>query len=69
MLPPEVKKTRPSKVASRRPIAPKEGTSARPSNALGSRASVMACASMEEKILAGVILLADKEKVKKLSLD
>ena len=69
MLPLEVKKTKSSKVASRRPVAPKEGTSTRPGNALGYGASVMASASVVEKILAEVILPTDKERVKKLSLD
>ena len=69
MLPPEVIKTKPKRVASRRPVVPREGTSVRPGDALGSRASVMASASVVEKILAGVILLADKKKVKKLFLN
>ena len=69
MLPPEVIKTKPNIVASRWPLAPREGTSTKPGDALGTRASVMASASVVEKILAEVILPADKEKVEKLSLD
>ncbi|XP_057482011.1 probable pectate lyase 7 [Actinidia eriantha] len=50
-------------------VAPREGTSAKPSAALGPGASMRGNASMAEKILAGVILPTNKEKVDKLSLD
>ena len=69
MPPPEVVKTKPSRVVSKWSVAPREGTSARPGDALGSRASVMVSASVMEKILARVILPADKKKVEKFSLD
>ena len=69
MLPPEVLKTKPSRLASKRLVALEEGTSARPSDALGSGASMMVSASVVEKILVGVILPINKEKVEKFSLD
>ena len=71
MLPHEVRKTISNKGASRDPKWPAagEGTSTKPGGMLGPRASVMASAVMAEKILAGVILPADREKVDKLSLD
>ena len=75
MPPPTAKKTKSSREAGRgslQPIAPEEGTSASPRHLLGPRASVMARASMVEKIMAEVILPTtpdDREKVKKLSLD
>ncbi|PSS07222.1 Proline--tRNA ligase [Actinidia chinensis var. chinensis] len=52
-------------------VVPGEGTSARRTlgEALGPQASVMASAATTEKILVGVILLADKEKVEKLTFD
>ena len=69
MPPPKVNKIKPSKVASKQPIVPKEGTLASPGDALGSRASLMASSSVAEKILARVIFPADKERVEKSSLD
>ncbi|GFS41640.1 hypothetical protein Acr_00g0075480 [Actinidia rufa] len=55
----------------RPPVIPREGSSARRTlvKALGPQALVIASAAMAEKILAGVILLADKEKVEKLTFD
>ncbi|GFS42334.1 hypothetical protein Acr_00g0079240 [Actinidia rufa] len=55
----------------RPPVVPGEGSSARQTlgEALGPQASVMASAATVEKILAGVILPVDKEKVKKLTFD
>ncbi|GFY95443.1 hypothetical protein Acr_10g0008280 [Actinidia rufa] len=50
-------------------MAPREGTSANPGTTLGPEASMLGNPSMAEKILAGVILHANKEKVDKLSLD
>ncbi|GFZ03492.1 hypothetical protein Acr_16g0001160 [Actinidia rufa] len=54
----------------RQPI-PVEGGVAKsvPSEALGPHASMMASAAMEEKILDGVILPDDKEKMEKLTFD
>ncbi|GFZ06968.1 hypothetical protein Acr_18g0011380 [Actinidia rufa] len=70
--PPEAKKLKPNKAMSRetvRPAAPGEGPLKKPGEVLGSGASVMANAAVAEKILTGVILPADKERVDKLSLD
>ncbi|GFZ11246.1 hypothetical protein Acr_22g0006440 [Actinidia rufa] len=55
----------------RPPIASGEGSSVRRTlgEALGPQASVMASAATAEKILAGVILPADKEKVDRLTFD
>ncbi|GFY86418.1 hypothetical protein Acr_05g0000570 [Actinidia rufa] len=55
----------------RLPIVPEEGSSARRilGEALCPQALVMASAAMAEKILAGMILPADKEKVEKLTFD
>ena len=69
---PKSKKKKSSKLASRdisRPVALGEGTSNKPNYALGPTTSVLGSRSMTEKILAGVILPVDKEKVDKLSLD
>ncbi|GFZ12653.1 hypothetical protein Acr_23g0010380 [Actinidia rufa] len=72
---PEPKKARIDTGASRAPakppIASGEGSSAHRTlgEALGPQASVMASAATAEKILAGVILPADKEKVDKLTFD
>ena len=69
---PEAKKTKFNRGASRgslRPFALEEGTSATAGHPLGPRASVMASASVVEKILVRVILPANREKVEKLSLD
>ncbi|GFY97726.1 hypothetical protein Acr_12g0002670 [Actinidia rufa] len=46
-----------------------EGTSSNPGTALGPWASMLGSAAVAEKILSRVILLTDKEKVNKLSLD
>ncbi|GFS36965.1 hypothetical protein Acr_00g0048950 [Actinidia rufa] len=73
--PPESKKaktdTGASEAPARLPIASGEGSSIRRTlgEALGPQASVMASAATAEKILAGVILPADKEKVDKLTFD
>ncbi|GFS36971.1 hypothetical protein Acr_00g0049010 [Actinidia rufa] len=73
--PPESKKaktnTRASEAPARPPIASGEGSSIRRTlgEALGPQASVMASAATAEKILAGVILPADKEKVDRLTFD
>ncbi|XP_057503016.1 uncharacterized protein LOC130786684 isoform X2 [Actinidia eriantha] len=72
---PEPKKakvdTRASEAPARPPIASGEGSSAKRTlgEALGPQASVMASAATAEKILAGVILPADKEKVDRLTFD
>ncbi|GFS30819.1 hypothetical protein Acr_00g0014330 [Actinidia rufa] len=50
-------------------LAPGEGTSANPGNALGPRASMLGSALVSKKILSRVILPADKEKVDKLSFN
>ncbi|GFY87309.1 hypothetical protein Acr_05g0009480 [Actinidia rufa] len=50
-------------------VAPREGISANLGAFLGPGASMLGNPSMVEKILLGVNLLADKEKVDKLSLD
>ncbi|GFS35816.1 hypothetical protein Acr_00g0042280 [Actinidia rufa] len=50
-------------------VAPWEGTSANPSNALGPGASMLRSPSIAEKILSEVILPIDKVKVDKFSLD
>ncbi|GFZ18585.1 hypothetical protein Acr_27g0003240 [Actinidia rufa] len=73
--PPEPKKAKTDTGASgapaRPPIASGEGSSIRRTlgEALGPQASVMASMATAEKILAGVILPADKEKVDKLTFD
>ncbi|GFZ19506.1 hypothetical protein Acr_28g0002110 [Actinidia rufa] len=73
--PPESKKAKTDTGASgapaRPPNASAEGSSIRRTlgKALGPQASVMASAVTAEKILAGVILPADKEKVDKLTFD
>ncbi|GFZ02215.1 hypothetical protein Acr_15g0008230 [Actinidia rufa] len=73
--PPESKKakidTGASEAPARPPIASGEGSSVRrtPGKVLGPQASVMASAATAEKILAGVILPADKEKVDRLTFD
>ncbi|GFY81138.1 hypothetical protein Acr_01g0009470 [Actinidia rufa] len=58
-------------VPARPPDIPGEGSSVRRTlrEALGPQASVMASAATVEKILAGVILPADKEKGEKLTFD
>ncbi|GFZ14358.1 hypothetical protein Acr_24g0005480 [Actinidia rufa] len=72
---PEAKKakidTRASGAPARPPIASGEGSSVRrtPGEALGPQVLVMASAATAEKILAGVILPADKEKVDRLTFD
>ena len=68
---PDTKTAKSNKTASgtARLPAPEKGTSAKPSHPLGPEASVMMSASMAEKILAGVVLSADREKVEKLGLD
>ncbi|GFS34894.1 hypothetical protein Acr_00g0036660 [Actinidia rufa] len=72
---PEPKKARIDTGASgapaRPPVASGEGSSVRRTlgEALGPQASVMASAATAEKILARVILLADKEKVDRLTFD
>ncbi|GFS41610.1 hypothetical protein Acr_00g0075340 [Actinidia rufa] len=48
---------------------PGEGTSGSPSVGLGPRASFLASPFVAEKILSGVIPLADQEKVKQLTFD
>ncbi|XP_057496274.1 uncharacterized protein LOC130781192 [Actinidia eriantha] len=60
-----------SEAPARPPIASGEGSSVKRTvaEALGPQASVMASAATAEKILAGVILPADKEKVERLSFD
>ncbi|GFZ06697.1 hypothetical protein Acr_18g0008670 [Actinidia rufa] len=73
--PPEAKKIKTGSDAhaapTRPPVIPEEGSSARRTlgEALGPQASVMASAVMANKILAGVILPADKENVEKLTFD
>ena len=72
MLPPEAKKAKSNRIASRgtmRPIVPGESTSARPWDVLGSGASILVSDYVAEKIQARLILPSDKEKVDKLSLD
>ena len=72
LLPFEVKKSKSSKMVGRgtvRLVAPGEGTSKKLGEILGTRASVMASSSVVEKILVEVIVLTNKEKVDKLSLD
>ncbi|GFZ16135.1 hypothetical protein Acr_25g0005440 [Actinidia rufa] len=72
---PEPKKaridTRASRAPAKPPVASGAGSSAHRTQgeALGPQASVMASAATAEKILAGVILPADKEKVDKLTFD
>ncbi|GFY97651.1 hypothetical protein Acr_12g0001920 [Actinidia rufa] len=72
---PEPKKARIDTGASgapaRPPVASRVGSSAQRTlgEALGPQASVMASAATAEKILAGVILPADKEKVDRLTFD
>ncbi|GFZ14857.1 hypothetical protein Acr_24g0010470 [Actinidia rufa] len=72
---PEPKKARTDAGASgasaRPPVISGAGSSARQvlSEALGPQASVMASAATAEKILAGVVLPADKEKVDRLTFD
>ncbi|GFS30368.1 hypothetical protein Acr_00g0011500 [Actinidia rufa] len=72
---PEPKKARTdtgvSGASAKPPVASGAGSSAHRTlgEALGPRASVMASAATAEKILAGVILPADKEKVDKLTFD
>ncbi|XP_057495641.1 uncharacterized protein LOC130780636 [Actinidia eriantha] len=60
-----------SEAPARPPIASGEGSSVKRTvgEALGPQASVMASAATAEKILAGVILPADKEKVERLTFD
>ncbi|GFZ00930.1 hypothetical protein Acr_14g0005650 [Actinidia rufa] len=71
---PEAKKTIAGSVAqvvpARLPV-PREGSSAKPipGEALGPHALVMASVATAKKILAGVILPANKEKVEKLTFD
>ncbi|GFS37359.1 hypothetical protein Acr_00g0051510 [Actinidia rufa] len=73
--PPESKKAKTdagaSEAPARPPIASGEGSSIRRTlgEALGPQASVMASAATAEKILAGVILPTDKEKVDRLTFD
>ncbi|GFZ05306.1 hypothetical protein Acr_17g0008780 [Actinidia rufa] len=72
---PESKKakidTGPSEAPARPPIASGEGSSVKRTlgESLGPQASVMASAATAEKILAKVILPADKEKVDRLTFD
>ncbi|XP_057511556.1 uncharacterized protein LOC130793729 [Actinidia eriantha] len=72
---PEPKKGKVDTGASEAPVRPSiasgEGSSAKRTlgEALGPQASVMASAATAEKILAGVILPADKEKVDRLTFD
>ncbi|GFZ20333.1 hypothetical protein Acr_28g0010380 [Actinidia rufa] len=72
---PEAKKARIDTGASRAPAKPLVASGAGSlahrtlGEALGPQASVMASAATAEKILAGVILPADKEKVDKLTFD
>ncbi|GFZ18566.1 hypothetical protein Acr_27g0003050 [Actinidia rufa] len=72
---PEPKKARIDTGASRAPAKPPVASGAGSSahrtlgEALGPQASVMASAATAEKILAGVILPTDKEKVDKLTFD
>ncbi|GFY89185.1 hypothetical protein Acr_06g0011250 [Actinidia rufa] len=60
-----------SGASARPPVTSGAGSSARQvlSEALGPQASVMASAATAEKILAGVVLPADKEKVDRLTFD
>ncbi|GFZ04575.1 hypothetical protein Acr_17g0001470 [Actinidia rufa] len=60
-----------SRAPAKPPVASGAGSSAQRTlgEALGPQASVMASAATAEKILAGVILPADKEKVDKLTFD
>ena len=72
MPPPKARKAKFNKLASReitRSVAPGEGTSTKPGDVLRPRASMLGSPSVAEKIWGGVIPLADKEKVDKLSLD
>ena len=69
---PKKKATRPGDAACSRAIpSPKlgDGSSPNPGTVLGPEAFIMGSPSIAEKILRGVIPPADKEKVKKLSLD
>ncbi|GFZ15877.1 hypothetical protein Acr_25g0002860 [Actinidia rufa] len=71
---PKAKKTKTGGIAHVVPTWPhvlREGSPAKsvPGEVLGPQASVMASATTVEKILAGVILYADKEKVEKLTFD
>ncbi|GFZ11318.1 hypothetical protein Acr_22g0007160 [Actinidia rufa] len=72
---PEPKKARidagASGASARPPVISEAGSSARQvlSEALGPQASVMASVVTAEKILAGVVLPADKEKVDRLTFD
>ena len=50
-------------------MAPREGTSTKPNNALELKASMLRSPSVVEKILVRMILPANKEKVDKLFLD
>ncbi|GFY80842.1 hypothetical protein Acr_01g0006510 [Actinidia rufa] len=76
-LPPKAKKAKPSKAASKGvkpPMTPKGESSKRPlfmrvGEVLGKGTSVYASPFVEEKLLSGVILPANREKVDKLSLD
>ncbi|GFZ01924.1 hypothetical protein Acr_15g0005330 [Actinidia rufa] len=60
-----------SRAPAKPPVASGAGSSAQRTlgEALGPQASVMASAATAEKIMAGVILPADKEKVDKLTFD
>ena len=72
MLPLDAKKAKSNRTTSKgitRLIAPREGTSASLGNALWPRNSMIASAFMAKKILAGVILPADRERFEKLSSD
>ncbi|GFZ08897.1 hypothetical protein Acr_20g0007050 [Actinidia rufa] len=72
---PKAKKTKTGsgvhEVPARPPAMPGEGSSARRTlgKALGPQASVMASAATAERILAGVILPADKKEVEKLTFN
>ena len=69
---PKAKKAKSSKLVSKealRSTAPGEGTSTKPGGILRPKVSILGSPSVVEKILAGVILPADKEKVDKLSLN
>ena len=72
MSPPEAKKAKPSKLASREItwlVAPGEGDLTKPEGALGPEASMLGSPFVVEKILGGMIPTANKEKRDKLSLD
>ena len=72
MMPlPDAKKAKFNKTerGTTRPLAPGEGTSTKPSHPLGPGGSVMASASVAEKISIKVVFFADKERVRKLGLD